>query len=470
MSSRFDQLVALLERRLDKIEQGPLRSVLDRQQHIDQRFDALSRDQDRLRRLVAGEELADDDRPRAPFGGPLPVSIEPEPESAWVDPDSGCPTDRIERTTACPACGAAARSVVCRFNKMITMARMPDTEAAIYDYAICHRCGLVYATRRPSGPRFEWLLEHFEENLGRSALGVQRGGKITLSSYTLDDDARGRLRSLASHGVFVSEHLGLTRKQYLWQLEADRFANSRHVDLLGSFLTLQAPRVLEIRSRLGSISEGLRRLYGAKVQAMAMFSNQRFLIEEVYGIQADAPLNFDTFSVPYEAPFDLVVANHMLTHSIRPGEYLATVHRLLANGGHLYIYNEPLEDEFLRGEKSMFNTLNAFHLQAFDRESLVRVLQASGFEVVHVGRDGHNLFCLARKAAGTVAWQPMPEADLLKRRRAYRKADDLSIVLLPEQARPRFSDVWMKTLDRVKARGLLAEDARGRLRVMRAVD
>jgi hypothetical protein len=75
MSSRFDQLVALLERRLDKIEQGPLRSVLDRQQHIDQRFDALSRDQDRLRRLVAGEELADDDRPRAPFGGPLPVSI-----------------------------------------------------------------------------------------------------------------------------------------------------------------------------------------------------------------------------------------------------------------------------------------------------------------------------------------------------------------------------------------------------------
>ena len=470
MSSRFDQLVGLVERRLDKIERGPLRTVLDRQQHLDQRFDAMAAEQDRLRRLMAGEDLEEDDRPREPFRGPLPDTVAPEPESTWVDPDAGCPPKRIERIAACPVCGGEARTAVCRFNKMITMARMPDVPAAVYDYALCHRCGLVYATRRPSGPCFRWLLEHFEENLGRSALGVRRGGKITLSSYELDDESRARLKSLASQGVFVSEHRGLTPKEHLWQLQADRFANSRHVELLGSLLTLKAPRVLEIRSRLGSISEALRRLYGAQVSAMAMFPNQRFLIEEVYGIRADAPLDFDTFSVPYEAPFDLVVANHMLTHGIRPGEFLATVRGLLAPGGHAYFYNEPLEDEFLRDEKSMFNTLNAFHMQTFNRESFVRVLQASGFEVVHVGREGHSLFCLARKADGPVAWQPMAESEQRQRRAAYRKAYDLSIVLLPEHARPRFADVWAKTLDRVKDRGLLAEDARGRLRVMRAVD
>ncbi|MGE3578688.1 MAG: methyltransferase domain-containing protein [Vicinamibacterales bacterium] len=469
-ASRFDQLVALVERRMDSLERGPLRTVLDRQQQLEQRLEGLTREQERLRRVVAGEELTDDDRAREPFRGPLPATVEPVPESAWVDADSDCPPKPIERLTACPVCGETARTAVCHYNKMITMAAVPDAAAAIYDYALCHRCGVVYATRRPAGARFAWLLEHFEESLGRAQMGVRRGGKLTLSSYELDDAARAQLRALAAHGVFVSEHKGLTPKAFLWQLQSDRFANSRHVELLGSLLPLKAPRVLEIRSRLGSISEGLRRLHGARVQAMAMFPNQRFLIQEVYGIRADAPLDFDRFTVPYDPPFDLIVANHMVTHSIRPGEFLASVRDALAPGGHVYFFNEPLEDEFLRDEKSMFNTLNAFHLQTFNRESFVRAIRTAGFDVVHVGREGHNLFCLARKADGPLTVEPMPEAEARQRRVAYRRAYDLSIVLLPEHARPRFADVWEKTLERVKDRGLLAEDARGRLRVMRAVD
>jgi SAM-dependent methyltransferase len=473
-SSRFDHLVDLVETRFDTLERGPLRAVLDRQHHLDQRFDALAQEQVRLRRLVAGEELDDDDRLREAFGSPLPETVEPLPESEWVDEDSGCPADSIEHLKACPVCGSKDRTAVCRFNKMITMPRMPDVPAAVYDYVLCHRCGLVYASQRPSGARFRWLLEHFEENLGRAQAGARRAGKLTLSSYDLDDDARAHLRQLASQGVFVSEDRGLTPKDHLWQLQADRFANSRHVELLGSLLTLKAPRVLEIRSRLGSISEALRRLYGAEVTAMAMFPNQRFLIKEVYGIRADAPLDFDHFAVPSEGAFDLIVANHMLTHSVRPGAFLASVRDRLAPGGHLYLYNEPLEDEFLRDEKSMFNTLNAFHLQTFNRQSFVRVLQASGFEIVHVGRDRHSLFCLARKAAlgaeGSLAWEPMPEAEQTQRRSAYRKAYELSIVLLPDQVRQRFVDVWKRTLERAKSRGLVAPDARGRLRVMRAGD
>ena len=300
------------------------------------------------------------------------------------------------------------------------------------------------------------------------------GRSLAAGAGLCDAVVEAHLRQLASQGVFVSEDRGLTPKDHLWQLQADRFANSRHVELLGSLLTLKAPRVLEIRSRLGSISEALRRLYGAEVTAMAMFPNQRFLIKEVYGIRADAPLDFDHFAVPSEGAFDLIVANHMLTHSVRPGAFLASVRDRLAPGGHLYLYNEPLEDEFLRDEKSMFNTLNAFHLQTFNRQSFVRVLQASGFEIVHVGRDRHSLFCLARKAAlgaeGSLAWEPMPEAEQTQRRSAYRKAYELSIVLLPDQVRPRFAVVWKRTLERVKSRGLVAPDARGRLRVMRAAD
>ncbi len=443
--------------------------MLDRQTHLERRLDAVAQAQDRLRRVVAGEGLEEDDRAREPFGGPLPETVEAEPESAWVDPESGCPADRVERVPACPVGGEAGRAAVCKFNKMITMVTVPDRHAAVYDYMLCHGCGIVYASRRPAGPRFQWLLEHFEENLGRTQPGGRRGGKLTLSSYELDDAARANLRALASHGVFVSEHRGLSPKDHLWQLQADRFANARHVELLGSLLTLQAPRVLEIRSRLGSISNALRRLYGATVSTMALFPNQRFLIQEVYGLPATA-IDFDHFAVPDEGPYDLVVANHMVTHTVRPGEFLRTVRDRLAPGGHVYFYNEPLEDEFLRDEKSMFNTLNAFHLQTFDRESFVRALAAAGLEVVHIGREGHSLFGRARAAEGPVSWEPMTLADQRRRRSAYRKAYDLSILLLPEHARPRFADVWPKTVARMKDRGLVGEDTRGRLRVMRASD
>ena len=46
----------------------------------------------------------------------------------------------------------------------------------------------------------------------------------------------------------------------------------------------------------------------------------------------------------------------------------------------------------------------------------------------------------------------------------------VSIALLPDHARPRFAAVWERTLERVKSRGQVAPDARGRLRVMRAAD
>ena len=467
---RVDQMAALVERRLDQLQRTALQPLIENQRHLDRRLEDALAGQVRLRRLIEGESLDDDDVTRMPFKGPLPATVAPEPESGWVEPDSGLPAGPIERLTACPVCGHAERTSVCRFNKMITMARVPDAAATVSDYALCHGCGAIYAATRPSGARFAWILEHFEESLGRTEMGTRRPGKLALSSYDLDDEMRASLRKLAARGVFVSEHLGLSAKEYLWQLQADRFANSRHVELMGSLIdfTARPPRVLEIRSRLGSISAALRRLYGAETAAIAMMPNQRFLIQEVYGIRADGPLDFDHFREPYGGTYDLVIANHMLTHSLRPAEFLATVRESLAPGGYLYTFNEPMEEEFLVHEKSMFNTLNPFHMQTFNRESYVRALEANGFEIVHVGRDDINLYCLARKADAPVTWTPMDEKERERRVGAYRKAYSLSVALLPEFARPRFADVWEKNLEYLEKRNLVARDARGELRVMRA--
>jgi hypothetical protein len=261
--------------------------------------------------------------------------------------DSPCPARPILTLEQCPVCGGAESTRVSRYNRFVLFDRTPDAASAIYNYSLCHACGVVYAARRPAAGRYEWLLERFEETLGRTEVGAPRPGKFALSSSSLTDEARAQLRRMVANGVFVSGHSGITRKDFLPSLMNDRLASSMHVEILGSLLALTAPRVLEIRSRLGSISAMLQRLYGASGFAMTIFENQRFLVEEVYGFPAVCPIDFDAFDIPFDGPFDLIVSNHMLTHSVRPKEFLATVRNRLTPGGHLYLYNEPMEGEFL---------------------------------------------------------------------------------------------------------------------------
>src|SRR5712691_9356915 len=209
--------------------------------------------------------------------------------------DSPCPPGPILTLEECPICGGAESTRVSRYNRFILFDRAPDSASALYNYSLCHGCGVVYAERRPAGERYRWLLERFEETLGRTEVGAPRPGKFALSSSSLTEEAREQLRRMAANGVFVSAHGGLTRKDYLPSLMNDRLASSMHVEILGSLLRLKSPRVLEIRSRLGSICAMLQRVYGASCAAMTLFENQRFLIEEVYGCPASCPIDFDAF-------------------------------------------------------------------------------------------------------------------------------------------------------------------------------
>jgi SAM-dependent methyltransferase len=267
--------------------------------------------------------------------------------------------------------------------------------------------------------------------------------------------------------VFVSDHSGLSRKDYLPALANDRLAASQHAEILGSLLPLNAPRVLEIRSKLGSLSAILTRLYRASCSVMTIFENQRFLAEEVYSLPAAWPIDFDQFSIPFDGTFDLIVSNHMLTHAVHPRDFLKTVRSRLAPGGYLYVYQEPLETEFLEQGKSMFNTLNPFHLQTFNAPSLVRALEANGFEVVF-SRVSDDLFlALARVREQGAEWTPMSDSERARRRSAYRTANDTAILRVPEHLRAPFAEYWEATVARAVAAGLATVDARGKVRVRR---
>jgi SAM-dependent methyltransferase len=379
---------------------------------------------------------------------------------------STCPASPIVDCPRCPLCDTADRTLVSEFNRFLLYDAPPDAAAPIYDYSLCHGCGVVYATKRPSGARYEWLFHHFEETLGRLPWNGAVG-KLSVSTFELSDDEKAELRRRAARGVFVSDHEGLSRKEYLPVLSGDRLANSAHVELLGSLLDPRGARVLEIRSRAGSIGAGLRRLYGADPYAMAIFENQRFVIEEVYGIPTSL-IDFESFSIPHAGPFDVVVSNHMLTHAVRPRDFLATVRSRLRPGGHLYLYNEPDDAEYLSEGKSMFSTMNAFHLQTFDGRSLVRALAANGFSVIFLTRFGGHFLCLCRMEDEPKERASMDDLELERRRKLYLQARDTAILMVPAKLRSRVASLWEGAAERALAAGTAEIGEKGDVRIRRA--
>lgn len=383
-------------------------------------------------------------------------------------PEDGpaCPHNPILKLDRCPVCGMEESTRVGRYNKFILQERIPDLRCTIYNYSMCHGCGVVYAASRPSGERYAWLLEHFEESIGRADFGERREGKLTLSSYALTDEGRDHLRRLTSKGVYVSEHSGVSRKDFLPALMADRFNKSVHVEILGSLVPMNRPRVLEIRSRLGSISAMLQRLYQAECYAMTLFENQQFLIEEVYGVPTASPIDYEQFTVPFDGSFDLIVANHMLTHAVRPRDFLATLRSRLAPGGHLYLYGEFIEREFLEEGHSMFNTMNPFHMQTFNGPSAVRALEANGFRVVFCTTHENRFVGLAQRLdAPADDWPRMEERERKRRIAAYRDANDLAVLRVPELLRDRVAKEWDGALERSLANGTAELMKKGHVKV-----
>ena len=415
---------------------------------------------------------ADDAAERRLSGRAIPVDGGEHEPAVWdaIGDDEPCPDPEGREwltLDACPVCGGAERTPVNPWNKFILIPKAPDQTSAQYHYAVCHSCGVLYATRRPTGSRYHFLLEHFGEVVAKK--GSRGTGEITnrlLNPYPLSDADREELRRLAAHGVFVSDHLGLTGKQYLAPLLRDRFENCVHTDIISSLIEPRGARVVEVRSRAGTILDGLRRAWGATVFAMPIWESQQFLLEELFGITTSTLIDFEHFQIPFDGEFDLIICNHMFTHSVRPRDFFAELRRKLKPGGHVYFYMECDDAEFLAGNQSMFATLNPLHMQAFDQASFVRGLAANGFETVFIkGRNLHHL-ALARLASTPPTMKPIGGQQRDARVAAYRQAFDRAVLGVDEALRPRVAAEWPGAVERAVASGVADYDERGRLRLV----
>jgi len=466
----FQALIPDLERQLRKHEAkvtdslspllDTLRSLADRQQKIQEHLGRLGREQHAIRRLVqARTPVLGEGVVTETSSHEIPLSPPPS-APAFAEPLRDQAIE-MEALDACAVCGCQAHTPVCEYNKLMLLDASDDEAVKRYDYRLCHGCGVAYASRRPVGATYRDLFNRFEVAIGR----VNQHPLLTTA--TLTEEQRALLATKLAAGVFVSEHLDAMQPAHLPDLEADRLACAVHLELIGSLLELaRPPRVLEIRPKFGSISAGLRRLYGADVHVLPMTDVQRFVIQRLYGIEAAALLDFDHFEIPVDGAFDLVVANHHLTHALRPAEFLDLVHGRLVPGGHLYLYNECNDAEFLDGNASMINTLNPFHMQAFDRRSMVRALAAHGFETVFARRRGNYMIILA-SAVGERRPPEMAEKERGRRVAAYLRARDHAILRVPERERWRFKDEWDAVLDRGLASGALDFGADASLRLVK---
>jgi 2-polyprenyl-3-methyl-5-hydroxy-6-metoxy-1,4-benzoquinol methylase len=419
----------------------------------DEMREQMQRFQLQLTRLAAVGDHST--APQDASGMPIPMSVERAP--AAPRPDAG--DWQWLDVAACQGCGTVERTIVCEWNKAVLLDRDLPDEVMRYDYAMCHGCGIVYATRRPVGATYRTLMDDFEETIGRGA-GVNAQDAL-LNPAPLSDADRERYRRLIAAGVFVSDH---ESREHIEGLYKDRLDNAAHVELIANLLDLTRARVLEVRSRAGTILDGLRRQFGASVAAMPIFEGQQFILREMHGIECSDLIDYDRFTIPFDGTFDLIVCNHMLTHIVRVDRFFDEIRRHLTPGGHLYLYNEIDEDEFLVRGKSLVNTLNPIHLQVFDRSSLLRLLKANGFEVTFVKLRNGALLCLA-KYTGQAARVPMPEEERQRRLRSYAQARAYSILRASDAVRPRFADVWDSALEQAVAAGFARFDDKGRLRL-----
>ena len=198
---------------------------------------------------------------------------------------------------------------------------------------------------------------------------------------------------------------------------------------------------------------------------MPIWESQQFLLRELFGITTSPLIDFEQFAIPFDGEFDLIVCNHMFTHALRPRDFFGELRRALKPGGHIYLYHEPDDVEFLTGNQSMFATLNPLHMQAFDQASMVRALAANGFETVFIkGRNLHHLVLARRSDAATMS--PMTSRARDQRLDAYRQAFDRAVLGVDEALRPRVAAEWPSAVERAVAAGVADYDERGRLRLV----
>ena len=369
---------------------------------------------------------------------------------------------------ACLVCGSSERTIVAEYNRLIVVDWMWQNELARYDYALCHGCGIVYATRRPNHEEYEFLYEHFNEFLKRT---VTEQTNIFNYPGPLTPDIVRELQSalvpwweLRNANIAENDRVVEPLRWEFHDMLGDLPVLIRHGELSGS-------KILQIRAKSGAFADLLMRVFGAaQVDVISLFPVCEYVAKEVYGLRAKSCLDYENFSVPFDEVYDLILANHMLVHCLDYASMFATINDHLTADGWLFIRKE-LDDTLLfqRG-KNLFAELRPFHFQQFDVPVLERILRRFGF-IPHELRQKDikrpEVIGIAARSERQ-DFDPIAKEELEARLALYREWRDESLISLPpDRAAALFGDEVEQARARLTARNAFKLDKTGKPRVPR---
>jgi hypothetical protein len=326
------------------------------------------------------------------------------------------------------------------------MDSMWQSDVARYDYALCHGCGVVYATRRPERTEYEFLYQNFHEFL------LREPKTTTLSVPALTPD---KAKEIDDHFIpwwdVRSDATPKSRLRKLLRRELDNVITYAPYIML--HVPLQGAKVLHIRAKSSTFADFMKRVLGAaQVDLITLFPAHTYLAQKNGAYRAASCLDFENFTIPFDERYDLIIENHIFIHMMDPDRTLGMFAEHLEENGSIFLQSEIDDTMLYLRRKNLFAELRPFHFFQYDVPALHRMLRRYGFEPKNVGLlgDKSEVVGVATKSAQAGAeFQRISEADLQARLDLYRRWRDESILALPKDRCEalfgnEMKDVWKR--------------------------
>jgi SAM-dependent methyltransferase len=192
--------------------------------------------------------------------------------------------------------------------------------------------------------------------------------------------------SLEHIGAYYDDQYIAHRRKRDWGLLTplfERAMNTLDIEkdrIISRYVTLDAHSdVLDVGCAVGTFLQRLRQRYGARVAGVD-FKDLTFA-PTLRDVEFHCSLFYEARLA--DARFDLVTMWHFLEHDYDPRRSLETARRVLKPDGRLIIEVPRLDSRTFRWFGDRWPGLQApQHTVLFDRDSLLRAVRASGFEVV----------------------------------------------------------------------------------------
>ena len=360
---------------------------------------------------------------------------------------------------ACMVCGEEQRTIVLEYNRLIFIDSMWQSDLALFNYALCHGCGLVYATRRPDRKEYDFLYDNFGEFL------LRKPNAKTFNQASVPAEMAAEIDSAFLPWWEIRLASG-PQASIRKRLKYDLTTALDFLSYLIPHVPLEGAKVLHIRAKGATLGDMLKRLLGAKqVDLITLFPPHKYLAEKYAGIRAQACLDYEEFKIPFDEKYDLIIANHILLHMLDSTQTFEVYRAHLQEGGRLFLIGELADDELFRKRKNLLAECRPFHFQQFDLATVDRILRRYGFEpqlLVNRGEGDSELIGLATLKHAAAESPRISPKELDARCSMYQQWRDESLLSLPKaRAEALYGDELKAIWERVESRGGFEPDKKG---------